>query len=301
MNDVRTDVVLSMTVLRPEERLLVEALCGQGLSVETALPGDFGEILARKNRPGVAVVRNLSHKEALANAKMLEHSGIRTLNRASSIDTCGDKGYQALLFARHGVPHPGSRLAFSFDQVQEAVESYGFPVVVKPVSGSWGRGVTRMTGPDCLDAWIGGRESTDAAGKFFPVLVQQYVDKPDHDLRVVVVGGTPVAAFRRVSDSWRTNTTLGAKVEPVEATPEMEALCQQVVEVVGEGFYGIDLVEDRAEGVLKVLEVNANPEFAKSSKIHGVDVAGLLAEYVSKLVDNPDRDNEPVSLGGVNP
>jgi [lysine-biosynthesis-protein LysW]--L-2-aminoadipate ligase len=166
--------------------------------------------------------------------------------------------------------------------VREATAEVGWPAVVKPVSGSWGRGVTRLTDAHCMEAWIGGRESADAAGKFFPVVVQEYVEKPGHDLRVVVVGREPVVAIRRVSDEWRTNTHLGAEVQRTELTSELYDLCTQVVDIVGEGFYGIDIVEDVVTGELKVLELNANPEFASSSARHGVNVAAHLAQYVDQ-------------------
>ncbi|MCC3763467.1 RimK family alpha-L-glutamate ligase [Glycomyces sp. TRM65418] len=281
MNDLQADVLLSVTVLRPEEKLLGAALRARGLAVTTLLPPDLGAVVRGGSAARLGLIRNVSHQQAHTTARLLEHSGIDVLNRSSAIEACGDKGIQALMFSRHGVPHPESHLAFSFDQVREAVAAFGWPSVVKPVSGSWGRGVTRMVNVECVDAWIGGRESADAAGKLFPVLVQEYVDKPGHDLRVVVVGAEPVAAIRRVSEHWRTNTTLGADVERLEVTDEMSELCRKVTDILGEGFYGIDLVEDRAAGELKVLEVNANPEFAKSSMVHGVDIAAAVAEHVS--------------------
>ena len=142
--------------------------------------------------------------------------------------------------------------------------------------------MTKLVNGEHVEAWVGGRESADADGKLFPVLIQEYVDKPGHDLRVVVVGRTPVVAIRRVSTGWRTNTHLGAEVERVEITAGIGKLCTQVVDVLGDGFYGIDLLEDRHDGELKVLEVNANPEFARSSAAHGVDVAGHLAAHVAE-------------------
>lgn len=285
MTGAATDVLLSVTVLRPEERRLLDALRAQGLAAEPVLPPDLAGVLARREEaPGIAVIRNLSHREALGTARLLERAGITTVNASSAIEVCGDKGLQALLFERHGIPHPTTRHVFTYDQVREAVAELGWPVVVKPPSGSWGRGVTRLANEGELEAWTGGRESADAAGKLFPVLVQQYVDKPDHDLRVVVVGESPVVAFRRHSDHWRTNTHLGARVERVEVAAAMEKLCAEVVSALGPGFYGVDLLEDRATGELAVLEVNANPEFARSSEVHGVDVAGQCAAYAASLV-----------------
>jgi [lysine-biosynthesis-protein LysW]--L-2-aminoadipate ligase len=279
------DVLLSLTMLRPDEKLLLKALRAQGLAVQSALAEDLGPVVAgRTALPRLSLIRNLSHREAVGAARRLEHLGVQTLNRASTIEVCNDKGLQSLLFARHHIAHPKSQHAYSYDQVREAAAELGWPAVLKPVSGSWGRGVTKLDNGECVEAWVGGRESADAGGKLFPVLIQEYVVKPGHDLRVVVVGSTPVVAIRRSSTDWRTNTHLGAEVERVEVTAEIQKLCAQVVDVLGEGFYGIDLVEDLVAGELMVLEVNANPEFARSSAVHGVDVAGELAAFIAERV-----------------
>jgi [lysine-biosynthesis-protein LysW]---L-2-aminoadipate ligase len=279
------DVLLSVTMLRPDERLLLNALRAMGLRAQVALAPDIGDLLnGTAPPPEVVLVRNLSHREAASVADRLGQGGIQTLNTSAAINLCHDKGKQALLFGQSGVPHPRSYHAFSHSQVRELARELGWPVVVKPLSGSWGRGVVRLTDDGCLDAWAGGRESADAAGKMFPVLVQEYVDKPDHDLRVVVVGAEPIVAIQRKSTDWRTNTHLGATVERVAVTPEIERLCTRVVDLIGPGFYGIDLVEDGHTSELKVLEVNANPEFARSSVDHGVDVADRVATYLGERI-----------------
>ncbi|WP_329381877.1 RimK family alpha-L-glutamate ligase [Streptomyces sp. NBC_01351] len=276
-------VLLSVTMLRPDEKLILGALRDEGLTAQPLLIEDLAGVVAgHTGPPGLVLIRNLSHREAISVSRRLEHAAIPTFNRAAAIETCNDKGLQSLIFARHRIPHPTTRHAFSYDQVRSTVTEFGLPAVVKPVSGSWGRGVTKMTNVECVEAWAGGRESADAAGKLFPVVVQEYIDKPGHDLRVVVVGRTPVVAIQRVSDNWRTNTHLGAEVQRVEITTEIEKLCGLVVDALGEGFYGVDLVENRATGELLVLEVNANPEFARSSAVHGVNVAGHLAAYVAQ-------------------
>ncbi len=280
---VADQVLLSVTMLRAEEKLLLGALRDQGLTARPLLLADIAGVVAGETAPpALALIRNLSHREAISVSRRLEHAGITTLNRSAAIETCNDKGLQALLLARHGIPHPVTRHAFSYDQVRASVAELGLPAVIKPVSGSWGRGVSKMANAECVAAWTGGRESADASGKLFPVVVQEYIDKPGHDLRVVVVGRTPVVAIQRISNDWRTNTHLGAEVRRVEVTPEIEKLCGQVVDVLGPGFYGVDLVEDRATGNLLVLEANANPEFARSSAQHGVDVAGLLAAHIAE-------------------
>ncbi|WP_330297292.1 RimK family alpha-L-glutamate ligase [Streptomyces sp. NBC_00503] len=287
-------VLLSVTMLRPDEKLLLTALRAEGLKAQPLLMEDLAEVVAgHSGPPALALIRNLSHRDAISVSRRLEHAGVTTLNRASTIETCNDKGLQALLFARSGIPHPVTRHAFSYDQVRSTVAAFGLPSVVKPVSGSWGRGVTKMANAECVDAWVGGRESADAGGKLFPVVVQEYIDKPGHDLRVVVVGRTPVVAIQRVSDDWRTNTHLGAEVRRTEITPEIEKLCGQVVDALGPGFYGVDLVEDLTTGELLVLEVNANPEFARSSALHGVNVAGHLAAYIAQQLSE-EHSQSPV-------
>jgi [lysine-biosynthesis-protein LysW]--L-2-aminoadipate ligase len=281
MTSAECDILLSVTMLRPDEKLLLHALRARGVRVRPVLQEDLAELAAgRTALPRLSMIRNLSHREAVGVARRLETLGTRTLNQSGAIELCNDKGLQALLFARHDIPHPVTRHAYSYSHVREAATELGWPAVLKPVSGSWGRGVTKLVDEECVEAWVGGRESTDAGGKLFPVLIQEYVDKPGYDLRVVVVGRTPIVAIRRASADWRTNTHLGAEVERVEMTAEIGTLCARLAGVLGDGFYGVDLLEDRHDGELKVLEVNANPEFARSAAIHGVDVAGHLAAYV---------------------
>jgi len=282
------DVLVSVTMVRPEERLILDALRERGLTAASALAPDVGAVLnGTAPAPAALLVRNLSHRDAAQVARRAETAGIPALNRAEALAVCHDKGVQALLFHRLGVPHPRSFHAWSDDDLATLAGKLGWPVVVKPLSASWGRGVVRLTGPDTLAAWAGGREAGDPGGKAFPVLVQEYVEKPEHDLRVIVVGTAPVVAIERRSPDWRTNTHLGAKPRRTEVTGEIAGLCAQVTDAIGPGFYGIDLLADVRDGALRVLEVNANPEFARSSREHGVDVAGLLAEYVGGQVRVP--------------
>lgn len=286
MTDV--DVLLSLTLLRREERMLKNALTERGLRVETALLRDTVPFLNQTREPPRAVlVRNLSHRDASGIAQRFERAGIETVNAPGVIDLCNDKSLQGLLFREHGLPHPTSYVAYSVEQVGELVEYLSWEAVVKPVAGSWGRGVVRIASEESLEAWLGARESLDATGRHFPVLVQAYVPKPGHDLRVVVVDREPIAAIKRVSNHWRTNTHLGAVMEATEVSEPMRKLSKRLVDVLGPGFYGVDLMEDALTHELMVLEVNANPDFAASSEVHGVDVAGHVASYVERVCTRP--------------
>ncbi|MFY1690296.1 ATP-grasp domain-containing protein [Plantactinospora sp. WMMB782] len=284
MNET-ADVLVSVTIVRPEERLLLRALRATGLTARSVTPRHTAAILNGAVPPPRAVLlRNVSHRELAAMSDRFEQAGIETLNTPGAVRLCLSKDLQAIAFARSGVPHPTTHVAFSVEQVGEYVAALGGDAVLKPISGSWGRGVVRVSDAAQLDAWAGGREGLDPRGTHFPVVVQQYVPKPGYNLRVHVVGHRPVVAYRQVSPGLRTNTHQGGAVQPVPVTDRARELCDRVVDCFGPGFYGIDLVESVETGEMWVLEVNTNPDFARSSEIHGVDIPGHVAEYVRDRV-----------------
>ncbi|MDG4785116.1 RimK family alpha-L-glutamate ligase [Micromonospora sp. WMMD1102] len=284
MNET-ADVLVSVTIVRPEERLLLRALRATGLTARSVTPRHTAAILnGAVPRPRAVLLRNVSHRELAAMSDRFEQAGIETLNTPGAVRLCLSKDLQAIAFARSGVPHPTTHVAFSVEQVGEYVAALGGDAVLKPISGSWGRGVVRVSDDAQLDAWAGGREGLDPRGTNFPVVVQQYVPKPGYNLRVHVVGHRPVVAYRQISPGLCTNTHQGGLVEPVPVTDRARELCDRVVDCFGPGFYGIDLVESVETGEMWVLEVNTNPDFARSSEIHGVDIPGHVAEYVRDRV-----------------
>lgn len=279
------DVLVSVTLVRPEERLLLRALRATGLTAQPVTPRHTAAILnGGAPPPRMVLLRNVSHRELAAMSDRFEQAGVPTLNSPRAVRLCLAKDLQAIAFARHGVPHPTSHVAFSAEQVREYVDALGGDAVIKPISGSWGRGIVRVADAAQFDAWVGGWEAVDPTGKSFPVVVQEYVPKPGFNERVHVVGDRPVVAYRQVSPGLRTNTHQGGVVEPIPVSQRARELCARVVDCFGPGFYGIDLVESVTTGEMSVLEVNTNPEFARSSEIHGVDIAGAVAEYVRDRV-----------------
>jgi [lysine-biosynthesis-protein LysW]---L-2-aminoadipate ligase len=296
VNSPQAEVLVSVTMVRPEERLLLEALRGHGLTARAATPRHTAAILnGAAPAPKVVLLRNVSHRELGAMSDRLEQAEIPAVNNPKAVRLCLAKDLQALTFARLGVAHPVTRLAFSAEQVRDAVAGLGGDAVLKPISGSWGRGIVRVRDQEQLDAWAGGREAVDPGGKTYPVLVQEYVPKPGFNERIIVVGDAPVVAYRQVSQGFRTNTHLGGHVEPIPVSQRSRDLVARVVDCFGPGIYGIDLAESAETGELFVLEVNTNPDFANSSRIHGIDIAGLVAQYVRSLV--ADGLSELVLLG----
>lgn len=286
-------ILLCVTKLREEEQRIIDHLRALGVQVQVNLDSmdlPLGE--PDVHSFGIALIRCLSQKNALNRAHLLELAGLETLNSVKAITICTNKIHQAIVFQKHGIPQPQYKVAFTPEKLFQALQTFGDLCVIKPATSSWGRGIARITGKECLDGWIAARESVDPGHQSFPVLVQEYVEKGDFDIRVVIVGSKPIAAFRRVSaDNWKTNTHLGAEIDPLEINDEMASICRQIIEVLGEGIYGADLFFDYKQQRYVVCEVNQNPEFAKSWKIHGVDVAYLIAQYVKAAIERKNKAN----------
>lgn len=277
-------IVVSVTVLRPEEKRIVEAIRADGHDVVVATRRTYAAHFAQsEHKPDLVLMRNVSRDENLRMAHLFESAGVATLNSAAAIQACSGKDMQAMMFARSGLPHPRTHVAFTVDDVCDAFEGLG-DVVVKPVNGSWGRGITRITSTSELAAWQAGREITEPRGRELPVIVQQNIPKAGHDIRAVVIGTEVAVVIRRVAEQFRTNTTLGATAEAVPATPEVLSLCARVVDLLGPGIYGVDIVQCGETGEYYLLEINSNPEFARSSDFHEVDIPAMVADVVGRTV-----------------
>ncbi|MBE6050065.1 MAG: RimK family alpha-L-glutamate ligase [Clostridium sp.] len=282
----KNDVTLCVTILREEEKRIVKYLQEFGFKVNIVTDSKKLEVVNSDfDEKQVAFIRCLSQSSALKRATLCEMSGLDVINSKKAIEICTSKICQSILFKRFNVPQPRYEVVFSSNDFYELFEKFNGCFVIKPSSASWGRGIARITSKECLDIWLAGREALDPGEKNFPVLVQEFVDKGNFDIRVVVVGDKPIVAFKRVSEeNWKTNTHLGAEVEPIEINKDINEICKKVIDVLGEGIYGIDLFYDNTRKCYLVCEVNQNPEFAHSWKIHKVDVAYYIAKYIGGRV-----------------
>jgi [lysine-biosynthesis-protein LysW]--L-2-aminoadipate ligase len=226
----------------------------------------------------VVLERSLSYTSGLYALRMLNGWGIPTVNTASVAEVCGDKLATSAALARAGVPQPRATLAFSMESALEAMESLGYPVVLKPVVGSWGRLLAKINDRDAAEAIL---EHKVVLGSYQHSVfyIQEFIDKPGRDIRAFVIGDRVVTAIYRKSEHWITNTARGAAGEICPLTPELEDLCLQAAQAVGGGLLAIDLVEDPQRGLL-VNEINHTMEFHTTQPISGVDLGGLITEYV---------------------
>jgi [lysine-biosynthesis-protein LysW]--L-2-aminoadipate ligase len=157
----------------------------------------------------------------------------------------------------------------------------GYPVVLKPVVGSWGRLVARLNDRDAAEAVL---EHREVLGSYQHQVyyLQEYIEKPGRDIRAYVIGGTTVAAAYRSSPHWITNTARGGQGSNCPVTPELDAICAAAAQAVGGGVLAIDVLEDPHRGFL-VNEVNHTMEFHSSTPATGIDIPGLVAEHVAEV------------------
>ena len=269
--------------LRPEEHLLFEAFDARGVHVERLYAPAWQWQAGAVRRDGETyLLRTLSHARTLAIARALESDGATVVNAAHVIDTCGDKAATSAALARHGVPQPETAIVFSRDEALAFAERVGWPIVLKPTLGSWGRMVSRLHDADALDAVL--EHKMHLGGPHHQVFyLQEHVDKPQRDLRAFVLGETVIAAIAREGSDWRTNTARGATVRGTPVTPDIERIALAAAHAVGGGILAVDLLEsDRG---LLVGEVNHGLEFRNSSEPTGVDIPGAIADHLLALTE----------------
>ncbi len=237
-------------------------------------------------RCDVVLVRCLSHSRAYYLTRWLESIGVRVVSPHRTIATCGDKLLTSAALQEAKVPMPRTRVAFTRESALAAVEAMGYPVVLKPLFGSWGRLLARINDRHAAEAILEHKETLGGYihGVFY---IQEYVDKPGRDIRTFVIGDDAtgyrtIAAIYRNSDHWITNTARGGEAANCPVTLDIDRLSCAAARAVGGGMVAIDLLEDR-DGSLLVCEVNHTPEFRNSIDTTGVDIPGRMIDHVLEV------------------
>ncbi len=272
--------------LRVEERMLIEAFESRGVAIE---PIDLRTVIFDLSDPApwrgydLILDRSISLMSSISAVRTLEAFGVRCVNPARAIEICADKLRTSLAFERAGVPTPRVRVAVSEEAALEAIEGLGYPVVLKPTIGSWGRQVSRLNDRDAAEAVLEHRAAMSALERG-PYYVQEHIDKPGRDIRVFVVGGTAIAAIERRSAHWRTNTATGGQAAGLPVEGELRSLSERAAACSGGDIVAIDLLECPRRGLL-VSEINHSMEFRNSVATTGVDIPGIMVEHVLRLAD----------------
>jgi [lysine-biosynthesis-protein LysW]--L-2-aminoadipate ligase len=235
---------------------------------------------------GLALNREIGQVRAVYAARCLTAAGVDVVNSADATEVCGDKWRSTVALEAAGVATPRTALALTPQAALAALDSIGYPALIKPLVGSWGRLVVRLAdraGAEGVLEYVAALPGPQSHLGY----VQELIDKPGRDIRVIVVGGQVLGAVYRTGESLRTNVALGGQARPCEVTPEIGKLSADAAAAVGADIAGVDLIEDR-DGRLLVLEVNHRVEFTgfQSALADRVDVADRV---VGHLLDRVRR------------
>lgn len=267
--------------VRAEEKLLFDALDTRGVTYDKV---DDREVIFDLSDPSpwqqynVVLERCINHSRALNALRILNDWRIPTVNTAHVASVCGDKLVTSTALVHHGVPTTRIKVAFTPDSALKAIEELGYPVILKPAVGSWGRLLSKINDREAAEAIL---EHKETLGSYHHSIfyIQEYIRKPGRDIRAFVIGDETVGAIYRASEHWITNTARGGQATGCAVTPELNRICVAAAKAVGGGIVGVDLLEDPERGLL-VNEVNYTIEFRNSITTTGVDIPQRILDYV---------------------
>jgi [lysine-biosynthesis-protein LysW]---L-2-aminoadipate ligase len=266
--------------IRVEEKMLLSSLERRGIEYDRIEDGTMQMDIAHPRKwltYDAVLERSLSFTRGLYATSVLNAWGVPTVNMASVAQVCGDKLATTNALAQAGVPQPNVKIAFTPESALQAIEEMGYPVVLKPIVGSWGRLLSKINDRDAAEAIL---EHKDTLGSFQHSVfyIQEYINKPGRDIRAMVVGDQTICAIYRTSSHWITNTARGGQGEVCPVTPELHEICQAAARAVGGGVLAVDVLEDSNHGLL-VNEVNHTMEFHTLAPVTGIDIAGVIVDY----------------------
>lgn len=281
---------ISYEVFRWEEKVLIEAVRKVGLEVvplhlhNVKLFTDPSKREMEESLGGVELIlqRAISHAIALNSTLVFESMGVRVVNNSTSLAVATNKLWTLKKLVESGIRVPNTAVAFSDEASFKCAELLKYPVVVKPIDGSWGRLIALARDEEELRAVLEHR-SYIPSPTMKVYMIQEFVRKPGRDVRVLVVGDEVVAAIYRVSNHWITNAARGGNALPAKVDEEMKEIALKVAEVVDGKVLGIDIFEDPERGYL-VNEVNAVPEFKNAAAATGIPIHLKIAEYLKSQV-----------------
>lgn len=282
-------VAMLLSRVRVEEKLLMSAFANHNIPVEVI---DDREVIFDFHKNGwsqydVVLERCVNHSRALYALRILNDWGVPTVNTYQVASICGNKLETTSALVRDKVPTPICKIAFTPESALVAIEELGYPVVLKPAVGSWGRLLSKINDREAAEAIL---EHKEVLGSYHHSIfyIQEFIDKPARDIRSFVVGDQTIAAIYRHSEHWITNTARGGHAENCPITPEIDQLSRAAAKAVGGGVVAIDLLETR-DGQILVNEVNYTMEFRNSIDTTGVNIPSLVVDYVLQVAENGRR------------
>jgi [lysine-biosynthesis-protein LysW]---L-2-aminoadipate ligase len=273
--------------LRLEEKMLVDQASKMGhdtISVDAKITQlsteskrddiDFGDVVLE---------RCVSYYRGLHFTACLEFLNVPVINTHQVAEVCGNKMITSLLLKKHQVPTPKTYFAFSSEEATKMIEKLGYPIVIKPIVGSWGRGVMPLRDKDTTEAIIEMRDIEDGSHDRIYYL-QEMIKRPPRDIRAITVGEQVIGAmYRKSQGDFKTNIALGGDPELCELTKEIEDLCLKASKAVGGGILGIDMMEDEDRGLI-VHEVNNTVEFKGLARVAKKNIPEEMIKFALEYI-----------------
>jgi [lysine-biosynthesis-protein LysW]--L-2-aminoadipate ligase len=269
-------LILLYDSIRWEEKALYEAAIKKDIKVENVNCKNLAVNLNDKNSKYRE--RTVSYFKSVHSTAVLQGLGARVINPLHTAIMCGNKMYAHMELEKAGIRTPNAVAAFSEDSAITILDKIGYPAVIKPTVGSWGRLIALLRDKDAAKAVIEDREH------MFPLYqvyyFEEFVKRPPRDIRAIVIGDRVVAAIYRYSGEgeWKTNMALGGHAEMCPVTNELEDICLKATKALNGHIVGVDLMESNKEGLM-VHEVNNTTEFKNTVRVTGIDIPGLMIDY----------------------
>ena len=246
-----------------------------GLETKVSVRGypldDYDAVIVRKV-PGGTAEQVFYRMDVL---HRLEDMGIYVINPADAIEIAVDKYYTSTRLEDAGIRTPRTVVTERFEEAMKTFDELGGDVVVKPLFGSLGMGITRIS-------------DTDVAYRVFRALdmtksvyyLQEFIPHGNRDIRAFVVGVEVVASMLRTSESWKTNISAGGKAEPYALEEELVELSVKATETIGLEYSGVDILRSEEDGTAHVVELNSTPGWQGLQTVTERNIAGLIVDFI---------------------
>jgi len=269
-----------------EVTILAQEFNRRGYSVEFFIP-EYVKVIVSSNyfgelfdslEPKAALVRGFGADATqkiffrLDLLSAMEEYGIRLMNSRNSLEISSDKFLTSVYLERYKIPTPKTVICENPDEALASFEDLGGDVVIKPLYGSKGIGISRLTDKGFAENVI---YSLAELNQIF--YLQEFVEHQNRDIRVLVLGNKAIAGMYRVSDSWKTNIHAGAHMEPIELTKELRTIAIKSAQVTKTEIAGVDIIE--TEKGFQVLEVNSIPGFTALQKVTDINLTSEIIEF----------------------
>ncbi len=273
------------TRLRVEEKYLLDEL-EKHPDIEIVRISDGDSYFDINKLPApvdVLFERSISYSRGLYISRIFEAHGVPVVNSSLVAERCGDKYVTSQILAREGIPTPRVFMAFDEEPALQAIEAMGYPCVLKPVVGSWGRLLAKVENRAMAESLIEHKAALGVNHQVF--YIQEYINKPGRDIRAFVIGDEAICAIYRSSENWITNTARGGIATNCPLNNEISDLCKRAARAVGGGLLALDLFE--TEHGLTINEINHTMEFRNSITTTGVNIPEKMINYVLASVAVP--------------